>query len=78
MKKHKSLGIVNNTPAELIKAGGKTIHSEIHKLINSNWNKEELPEEWKESIIVNIYNMGDKTTVIIKKAYHFCQLQINY
>jgi len=24
---------------------------EIHKLIISVWNKEELPEEWKESII---------------------------
>jgi len=25
------------------------------------WNKEELPEEWKESIIVPIYKRGDKT-----------------
>ena len=33
----------------------------IHKLIVSIWNKEELPEEWKESIIVPIYKMGDKT-----------------
>jgi hypothetical protein len=29
----------------LIKAGGKAFHSEIHKLINSIWNKEEMPEE---------------------------------
>ena len=43
-------------PSELIKAGGKTIHSEIHKCINSIWNKEKLLEEWKESIIVAIYN----------------------
>jgi hypothetical protein len=41
-------------PAEFIKAGDKTIHSEIHKLINSKWNKEELPEGWKESIIAHI------------------------
>jgi hypothetical protein len=47
-------------PAELIKAGRRTIRSEIHKLINSVWNKEELPEQWKESIIVTIYNKGDK------------------
>jgi len=45
----------------LIKAGGRTIHSEIHKLIISIWNKEELPEEWKELIIVPIYKKGDKT-----------------
>ena len=48
-------------PAELIKAGGSTICSEIHKLIISIWDKEELPEEWKDSIIVPIYKKGDKT-----------------
>ena len=42
-------------PAKLIKVGGRTIHSEIHELITFVWNKEELPEEWKESIIVPIY-----------------------
>ena len=25
------------------------------------WNKEELPEEWKESITLPIYKKGDKT-----------------
>jgi hypothetical protein len=35
--------------------------SEIHKLINSIRNKEELPVRWKESIIVPIYKNGDKT-----------------
>jgi hypothetical protein len=48
-------------PAELIKAGGRTIRSETHKLINSVWNKGELPEKWKESIVVPIYKKGDKT-----------------
>jgi hypothetical protein len=45
----------------LIKAGGRIIRSEIHKLIISIWNKEELPEEWKESVIVPIYKKGVKT-----------------
>jgi len=45
----------------LIKAGCRTICYEIHKLIISIWNKEELPEEWKELIIVPIYKKGDKT-----------------
>jgi len=48
-------------PAELTKAGGRKIHYEIHILIISIWNKEELPEEWKESIILPIYKKGDKT-----------------
>ena len=40
---------------------GKTFRSEINEPINSIWNKEELPEEWKESITVPIYKKGDKT-----------------
>jgi hypothetical protein len=39
--------------AELIQEGGESLHTDIHnKLINSIWNKEELPDRWKESIIV--------------------------
>jgi len=60
LKRHKSPGI-DQIPGELIKARGRTIHSEIHKLINFIWNKKELPEEWKESITVPIYKKGDKT-----------------
>ena len=62
LKNHKSPAI-DQIPAELIKAGGRTIRCEIHKLITSIsiWNKEELPDEWKESIIVPIYKKGDKT-----------------
>jgi len=60
LKSHKSPGI-DQIPAELIKAGGKTIRSEIHQLIISIWNKEKLPEKWKESIIVPVYKKGDKT-----------------
>ena len=60
LKGHKSQGI-DQIPAELIKAGGRKICSEIHKLSISTWNKEKLPEEWKESIIVRIYKKGDKT-----------------
>ena len=59
-KLYKSPGI-DQILAELIKAGGSTICSEIHKLINSVWNKEDLLEQWKESVILLIYNMGDKT-----------------
>ena len=60
LKSHKLPGI-DQTPAELIKAGGRTIYLEIHKLIISIWKKEKLPEEWKESIIVPIHKKGDKT-----------------
>jgi hypothetical protein len=36
---------------ELYQAQGETLVSVIHKLINSIWNKEELPDEWKVSVI---------------------------
>jgi len=60
LKSHRSPG-TDQIPAELIKPGSRTIHYEIHILIIYIWNKEELPEEWKQSIIVPIYKNGDKT-----------------
>ena len=48
-------------PAELINAGGRTIFSEIHKPINSIWNKEESPEDWMELFIVPVRKKDDKT-----------------
>jgi hypothetical protein len=48
-------------PAELIQAGGNILLSAIHKLINSVWDKAELPDHWKESIIVPVHKTGDKT-----------------
>jgi hypothetical protein len=59
LKRYKSPG-TDQILAEMIQAGGNTLRSEIHKVINCIWNKEELPEQWKESIIVPIYKKGDK------------------
>jgi hypothetical protein len=56
LKTFKSPGS-DQIPAELI----QILLSEIHKLINSVWNKEELPDQWKESIIVPIHKKSDKT-----------------
>jgi hypothetical protein len=39
-------------------------YSEIHKLVELIWNKEELPYQWKESIVVPIHKKGDKTECI--------------
>jgi sorting nexin-29 len=46
--------------AEQIQAGGEILWSEIHKLINSIWNKEELPDQWKESATVSFHKKGNK------------------
>jgi hypothetical protein len=60
LRKYKSPGS-DKIPAELIQAGGDTLLPAIHKLINSVWIKEELLDQWKESIIVLIHKKGDKT-----------------
>ena len=59
LKRDKSPGI-DQIPAELIKAEARTIRHEIHKLLISIWNKKELTEEWKESIIVPTHKKGEK------------------
>jgi hypothetical protein len=60
LKRYKSPG-ADQIPSEMIRAGGETLGSEIHKPIKSIWNKEELSHQWKESIIVPIHKKGDKT-----------------
>jgi hypothetical protein len=59
LKKYKSPGS-DKIPAELYQAG-ETLVSVIHKLITSIWNKEEMPDQRKEYIIVPIHKTGDKT-----------------
>jgi hypothetical protein len=60
LERYKSRGN-DQIPAELIQAGGEILRSEIHKLINSIWNKEALPHQWKKSIVVLVHKKGDKT-----------------
>jgi hypothetical protein len=47
--------------AKLLQAGGEILRYKIHKLIKFIWTKEELPGQWKESIIVPVRKKGDKT-----------------
>jgi hypothetical protein len=60
LKKYKSPGS-DQIAAELIQEGGEALLSGIHKLIQCIWNKEELSDQWNESIIVPIHKKGDKT-----------------
>jgi hypothetical protein len=48
--------------AELIKAEDETLCSETHKFIFSTENKEELPQQWKEYIILPIHNYLQNVT----------------
>jgi hypothetical protein len=60
LKRYKLPGS-DQIPAELIQAGGEILWPAIHKLINSIWNKQELADQWKESIIVPIHKKGYKS-----------------
>jgi hypothetical protein len=51
-------------PAELFQTSRRTLQSKMYKLIVFIWNKEEFPQQWKESIIVHIYKIRDKTDFI--------------
>ena len=63
---------------EYIKQSQQNNFSEIRKLMNSIWNNKELPEEWKELIIVPNSKKGDKQIVVIRGAYHFCQIRTKF
>jgi hypothetical protein len=67
LKIHKSPAVVQIL-AEFIKARGGKIRSEVHKLINSIWNKEEFPEEWKERSLYPFIRKVIKTIVVITEA----------
>jgi hypothetical protein len=57
LRSYKSQGTAQ-IPAELIKAEGEILRPEIEKLIHSIWNKEELPQQQKECIILQFYKKG--------------------
>jgi hypothetical protein len=54
LKRYKSPGS-DRMPVEPIEGGGEILRSEVDELIRSMWNKEELPQQWKESITVPIH-----------------------
>ena len=60
LKRQKSRA-TDQIPAELIKAGGRTVCSKIHKPVICIWIKEELNEQWNDLILVSIYKRGNKT-----------------
>ena len=60
LKRHISPGI-DQISVDLITTGGWPFRSEIHKLNDSILSKQQLPEQWKESIIEPIYKKGGKT-----------------
>jgi hypothetical protein len=60
LKKHKSPGSAQIV-SDIFQAGGELLLFAIHKLINYICNKEELPDQWKDSTIAPIHKKDDTT-----------------
>jgi hypothetical protein len=60
LKRYKLSG-VDQVSAEFIKAGGRKICFEIHKLISPIQKEEDLPQLQKESVILPSYKKDDGT-----------------
>jgi hypothetical protein len=76
LTRHKSL-VIDQISAELTKAGGRTIHSEIHKLILFEIRRNCL-SCGKELTLHLFIRRVIKQTVVITGAYHFCQLHTKF
>jgi hypothetical protein len=62
----------NATTAQLIKGGGRSLWKNIHQLIVSIWEKEEMPEERRTAIICPIYKKVNKLECKIIEEFHYC------
>jgi hypothetical protein len=69
-ERYKSPGIYQ-IPSEQIQAEEEILRSEIHQPINSIWSREELPEHWKETLILPIYKKGDETDCSNYRGLHW-------
>ena len=45
--------------AEMIQAGGEPLARVLHGICQKIWEKERMPEEWSQSVIVTIPKKGD-------------------
>jgi hypothetical protein len=75
LKRCKSLG-TDQISVEIIQAGGTTLCSEIHRHIL--YGKEELPEQWKESLLCLFTRRTIKLIAVIIKEYHCYQLHTKF
>ena len=48
----------DSIPAEALKAGKETSVDMLHALVTKIWEKEDVPEEWKERLIIKYQRKG--------------------
>jgi hypothetical protein len=52
----------------MFQAGWETFGSEIHKIMMLIWNKEELPYQWKESIL-SVHILNYRSISLLSTSY---------
>jgi hypothetical protein len=58
--KSNKAGDTDNVIPELVKQGGRTLKQRLYKFILMIWEKEQLPNQWREGIICPTYKKGDR------------------
>jgi len=69
---------IDEIPAELIKAGGRTIHCEIHKLLNLFGIRGNCLRSGRSRSLCLFMRRMIKQTVVIIEAHHFCQQRATF
>jgi hypothetical protein len=77
LKKYKSLGN-DQTPTDIIQAGGEALLSEIHTFIPFILSKEELPEQWKKFLLHQFTRRAIKLTVADIEDHRRYQLHTKF
>jgi hypothetical protein len=72
LRKYKSPGSYQ-IPAKLSQTGGEMLLSAIQILINSIWNNEQLPDQWRSLLLCQFTKRVTKLTEIIIVGYHCYQ-----
>ena len=57
LKKNKAAGL-DGIPAELLQYGGEAVVKELSQLFNTIWHTEDVPNEWRQGVIVPLPKKG--------------------
>ena len=60
MKSGKTPGL-DGTPAEIYKYGDTALHAQLLKFYHICWTAKELPQQFKDALIIAIYKKGDRS-----------------
>jgi len=57
--KNGKAAVPDDIPAEAIKADSETAVNMLHDLLTNIWEEEEIPEDWKDGVLVKLPKKGD-------------------